>query len=64
MIFAPFSTDMVLGDTSESDCDSPAERARPMRITPITTAIATGAVALALLAGCSSGGGPCRTTRR
>ena len=29
-----------------------------MRTTPITAAIATGAVALALLAGCSSGGGP------
>jgi len=49
---------MVLGDISESDCDSPAERACPMRITPITTAFATGAVALALLTGCSSGGGP------
>ena len=59
MIFVPISTDIVLGDTSESDCDSPAPKGpATMRTTPITTAIAMGAVALALLTGCSSGGGP------
>lgn len=59
MIFVPFWPDIVLGDTSESDCDSPLPKGHAtMRTTPTFTAIATGIVALALLTGCSSGGGP------
>jgi hypothetical protein len=56
MIFAPIWADMVQVDLSENPCDSPPKGPATMRTTPITAAIATGAVALALLAGCSSGG--------
>ena len=48
---------MVLVDTSENTCDFPPPKGpATMRTTLMTTAIATGAVALALLTGCSGGG--------
>ena len=56
---------MVLVDTSENTCDfTPPKGPATMRTTPMTTAIATGAVALALLTGCSGGGADRPTTRR